>query len=123
MATAGHQMEDTSTYAVAEEAANDPEDDAVVKGITGSFSRDANETGFEGVTFSSSSVLDLSQRGLCHLGDFFKIPNLKVSAGFLGGCGTEMPAARNRVSTELLSFLSGEVNSSRSRRVNWGFIG
>ncbi|XP_035294039.1 leucine-rich repeat-containing protein 27 [Cricetulus griseus] len=70
-------MEDTSTYAVAEEAANDPEDDAVVKGITGSFSRDANETGFEGVTFSSSSVLDLSQRGLCHLGDFFKIPNLK----------------------------------------------
>ncbi|XP_012967426.1 leucine-rich repeat-containing protein 27 isoform X2 [Mesocricetus auratus] len=70
-------MEDTSTYAVAEEAAKDPEEDAVVKDIPGSLSRDANETGFEGAIFSSSSILDLSQRGLCHLGEFFKIPNLK----------------------------------------------
>ncbi|CAH6793276.1 Lrrc27 [Phodopus roborovskii] len=70
-------MEDTSTNAVVEDAASDPEDAAVVKGIPGSFSRDANETSFEGVIFSSSPILDLSQRGLCHLGEFFKIPNLQ----------------------------------------------
>ncbi|XP_059121022.1 leucine-rich repeat-containing protein 27 isoform X2 [Peromyscus eremicus] len=69
-------MEDTSTCSVAKEAANDPEDTAVVKSIPASLSRD-DETSFEGVIFSSSPILDLSQRGLSHLGEFFKIPNLQ----------------------------------------------
>ncbi|KAG8517496.1 Leucine-rich repeat-containing protein 27 [Galemys pyrenaicus] len=30
----------------------------------------------KGVIFSSSPVLDLSQRGLHHLGEIFKVPNL-----------------------------------------------
>ncbi|KAL1788093.1 leucine-rich repeat-containing protein 27 isoform X1 [Sigmodon hispidus] len=70
-------MEGTSTCAVVEEAASDPEDAAVAKAIPASFSKDDDETGFEGVIFSSSPILDLSQRGLCHLGEFFKIPNLQ----------------------------------------------
>ncbi|XP_037065396.1 leucine-rich repeat-containing protein 27 isoform X1 [Peromyscus leucopus] len=69
-------MEDTSTCAVAEEAASDPENTAVVKSIPASLPRD-DETSFEGVIFSSSPILDLSQRGLSHLGEFFKIPNLQ----------------------------------------------
>ncbi|KAL6033415.1 hypothetical protein STEG23_026249, partial [Scotinomys teguina] len=73
----GHQMEDTSTCAVAEEAASDPENAAVAKSILASLPRD-DETMCEAVTFSSSPVLDLSQRGLCHLGEFFKIPNLQL---------------------------------------------
>lgn len=89
MATGGHQMEDTSTCAVAEEAASDPENTAVVKSIPASLPRD-DETSFEGVIFSSSPILDLSQRGLCHLGEFFKIPNLQVSAPFLEGCDAQV---------------------------------
>ncbi|KAH0507958.1 Leucine-rich repeat-containing protein 27 [Microtus ochrogaster] len=62
-------MEDT------EEAANDPENAAVAKGIPASFSK-TDESAFEGV-ISSSPVLDLSQRGLCHLGELFKVPTLQ----------------------------------------------
>lgn len=93
MATGGHPMEDTK------EAANDPENAAVAQGIPASFSK-TDESGFEGV-ISSSPVLDLSQRGLCHLGELFKVPTLQVSVLFLGGCGMQVPAARSRISTGL----------------------
>ncbi|CAO2583725.1 Leucine-rich repeat-containing protein 27 [Lemmus lemmus] len=63
-------MEDT------EEAANDPENTAFAKGIPASFSKN-DESGSERVIFSSSPILDLSQRGLCHLGELFKIPTLQ----------------------------------------------
>lgn len=94
MATGRHPMEDT------EKAANDPENAAVAKGIPVSFSKN-DESSFEGVIFSSSPILDLSQRGLCHLGELFKVPTLQVSVPFLGGCGTQVPAARSRISTGL----------------------
>nr|XP_048311242.1 leucine-rich repeat-containing protein 27 [Myodes glareolus] len=63
-------MEDT------EEAASDPENAAVAKGIPASFSKN-DESSFEGVIFSSSPILDLSQRGLCRLGELFKVPTLQ----------------------------------------------
>ncbi|XP_006536329.1 leucine-rich repeat-containing protein 27 isoform X2 [Mus musculus] len=79
-------MEDTSPQAVAEKAAKDPKaakdlkDDAAAatKSFPDHFSREGDDQmDFEGVIFSSSPVLDLSQRGLRHLGKFFKIPNLQ----------------------------------------------
>lgn len=36
----------------------------------------------EGVVFSSAPILDLSQSGLHHLGEIFKVPTLKVSGAF-----------------------------------------
>jgi hypothetical protein len=88
VATGAHHMEDTSPQAVAEKAAKDPKaakdlkDDAAAatKSFPDHFSREGDDQmDFEGVIFSSSPVLDLSQRGLRHLGKFFKIPNLQVS--------------------------------------------
>lgn len=80
MATGRHQMEDTSPQAVAEKAAKDPKDAAATaKSLPDSFSRDNDQVDFEGVIYSSSPILDLSQKGLRHLGKFFKIPNLQVS--------------------------------------------
>ncbi|XP_031244546.1 leucine-rich repeat-containing protein 27 isoform X2 [Mastomys coucha] len=72
-------MEDTSPQAVAEKAAKDPKDAAVAttKNLPDPFSRDDEQMDFEGAIFSASPVLDLSQRGLCHLGKFFRIPNLQ----------------------------------------------
>lgn len=81
-------MEDTGPQAVAEKAAKDPkavkdlkdDDAATTKSFPDHLSRDDDDLmDFEGVIFSSSPVLDLSQRGLRHLGKFFKIPNLQVS--------------------------------------------
>lgn len=78
-------MEDTSPQAVAEEAAKDPKDAAAAcaaaaaKSLPDTFPRDDDQMDFEGAIFSSSPILDLSQRGLRHLGKFFKIPNLQVS--------------------------------------------
>lgn len=46
-------------------------------------SKDITKSGL-GVIFSSSPILDLSQRGLQHLGDILKIPTLKVSRVCLG---------------------------------------
>ncbi|XP_016059606.1 PREDICTED: leucine-rich repeat-containing protein 27 [Miniopterus natalensis] len=55
----------------------DPERGAAQAGSPpGSPSRDVHKS-VAGVIFSSSPVLDLSQRGLHHLGDFLKIPTLK----------------------------------------------
>nr|XP_021493518.1 leucine-rich repeat-containing protein 27 [Meriones unguiculatus] len=71
-------MEDTSTSAMAEEATNDPKNAASdAKDADSAAARNDNERGFEGVIFSSSSVLDLSQKGLCHLGEFLKVPHLQ----------------------------------------------
>ncbi|NP_001107261.2 leucine-rich repeat-containing protein 27 isoform X3 [Rattus norvegicus] len=71
-------MEDTSPQAVAEKAAKDPKDAAATaKSLPDSFSRDNDQVDFEGVIYSSSPILDLSQKGLRHLGKFFKIPNLQ----------------------------------------------
>lgn len=74
-------MEDTSPEAGAEKAAKEPKDAAAAttKSFPDPFSRDDDQMDFEGVIFSSSPILDLSQRGLRHLGKFFKIPNLQVS--------------------------------------------
>lgn len=74
-------MEDTSPQAVAKKAAKDPKDAAAAtaKSFPDSFSRDNDQVDFEGVISSSSPILDLSQKGLHHLGKFFKIPNLQVS--------------------------------------------
>lgn len=73
-------MEDTSPQAVAEKAAKDPKDAAVAatKNLPDP-NRDDEQMDFEGAIFSASPVLDLSQRGLRHLGKFFRIPNLQVS--------------------------------------------
>lgn len=46
-------------------------------------SREGHE-GAQGVIFSSSSVLDLSQSDLHHLGAIFKIPSLEVRGRFIG---------------------------------------
>lgn len=79
MATGRHQMEE-DTSPQAEKAAKDPKDAAATaKSLPDSFSRDNNQVDFEGVIYSSSPTLDLSQKGLRHLGKFFKIPNLQVS--------------------------------------------
>ena len=51
-----------------------------------SASRDVHQ----GVIFSSSASLDLSQSGLHHFGEIFKVPNLKVSES-ASGLRTLMP--------------------------------
>lgn len=109
-------MEDT------EKAANDPENAAVAKGIPVSFSKN-DESSFEGVIFSSSPILDLSQRGLCHLGELFKVPTLQVSVPFLGGCAHRCLQPEAESALGFLFLLLGEVNSRRSGRVSWGFTG
>jgi len=61
----------------------DPESDAgQVRSTPASPSKEVHK-GVKGVILSSSSILDLSQSGLHHLGEIFKIPNLKVSGVFL----------------------------------------
>ena len=63
--------------------AADPDSGAgQVRSAPASPSKEAHE-GVKGDIFSSSSILDLSQSGLHHLGEIFKIPNLKVSGAFL----------------------------------------
>ncbi|XP_077933067.1 leucine-rich repeat-containing protein 27 isoform X2 [Halichoerus grypus] len=55
----------------------DPESDAgQVRSTPASPSKEVHK-GVKGVILSSSSILDLSQSGLHHLGEIFKIPNLK----------------------------------------------
>ncbi|XP_045735062.1 leucine-rich repeat-containing protein 27 isoform X2 [Mirounga angustirostris] len=55
----------------------DPESDAgQVRSTPASPSKEVHK-GVKGVIWSSSSILDLSQSGLHHLGEIFKIPNLK----------------------------------------------
>lgn len=56
----------------------------------------------KGVIFSSSSILDLSQSGLHHLGEIFKIPNLKVSGSFLRAF-VPLPCGHKRLLLGVLS--------------------
>ncbi|XP_008058413.1 leucine-rich repeat-containing protein 27 isoform X2 [Carlito syrichta] len=57
--------------------AADPEEGAgPPKSLPASPCKDVHK-GIEGIFFSTSPVLDLSQSGLCHLGEVFRIPNLQ----------------------------------------------
>lgn len=59
-------------------------------GQAGSKPASASRDVHQGVIFSSSAILDLSQSGLHHLGEIFTVPNLRVS-GSASGLGTRMP--------------------------------
>nr|XP_044997607.1 leucine-rich repeat-containing protein 27 isoform X4 [Jaculus jaculus] len=68
-------MEASSTYTEASQA-TDEEEDAGVAGSLPASPSEENHRHFENI-FSCSPILDLSQRGLYHLGEFFKIPSLQ----------------------------------------------
>ncbi|KAM9618415.1 leucine-rich repeat-containing protein 27 [Trichechus inunguis] len=71
-------MERSCAHQVPYRAADDPEEGADRVRADPAFpSRDVHRGTAERVNFSSLPVLDLSQSGLQHLGEVFKVPNLK----------------------------------------------
>lgn len=76
----------------------------------------------QGAIFSSSPILDLSQRRLQHLGDILKIPTLKVSGACLGVlCTDRVDISKQLTPGFYLSASLQERNSKmRQRRVNSG---
>lgn len=80
-------MEGNSSHKAPSGAA-DPENGAGEAPCTpASPSKDAHES-VGGITFSSSPILDLSQSGLHHLGEIFKIPSVEVSGASLSALRT-----------------------------------
>uniref|UniRef100_A0A452TZ26 Leucine rich repeat containing 27 n=1 Tax=Ursus maritimus TaxID=29073 RepID=A0A452TZ26_URSMA len=69
-------MEGSSSCKVPPGAADPDSCAAQVRSTPAALSREVHKA-VKGVIFSSSSILDLSQSGLRHLGEIFKIPNLK----------------------------------------------
>ncbi|XP_045665391.1 leucine-rich repeat-containing protein 27 isoform X2 [Ursus americanus] len=69
-------MEGSSSCKVPPGAADPDSCAAQVRSTPAAPSREVHKA-VKGVIFSSSSILDLSQSGLRHLGEIFKIPNLK----------------------------------------------
>lgn len=101
MATGGLQMEGSCTCGAAARAAEDAKEGADAGGgLPASPARDAHRV-IEGIVFSPSPNLDLSQRGLRHVGEVFKIPNLQVSGGSLGCCHTGAVQTSGAPSTAL----------------------
>lgn len=90
-------MEGSGSYTVPSVAAADLEEGAgQTRSLPATPSKDVHKC-VGGIIFSSSPILDLSESGLCHLEEVFRIPSLQVSGAaplaVLGGRNGNLPRA------------------------------